>query len=288
MGLKLKGSFKNILFSLLFLVIAVAAASYIYIGSAKTRKIVKVPVLKNNVEVGMVIKESDITNKEIGEFKLDNKIIKSQDELIGKYAIREIFQGRYLYKEDISDKKPATEVNEKIKYGALAVTTDLNKCVGGILKAGDYVKVNIIKKKDANNEIEVVQYRELSKVKVIAIENSYGEFINSAVEPEKNGLAAVGSNQIKPATVVFDAEPGQEKKLLEGEYLGDIHLVLLPLSMQDEETDVQPEVTSGTEEKIKPVDVKEEVGRVDQEEDKQTANSNEEVKKEESTGFKVN
>ncbi|MCT4564978.1 MAG: RcpC/CpaB family pilus assembly protein [Maledivibacter sp.] len=285
--MKLKGSFKNILISIMFLIIAVAAASYIYIGSAKTRKIVKIPVLRNNIGIGQQIKESDIVNKEIGEFKLDKDIVKSKDELIGKYALMEIFQGRYLYKDDISSIKPATKVNEKIKYGALAVTTDLNKCVGGIPGDGDYVKINIIRKKDSNNEMEIIQYKELSRVKILAIENSYGNFIKTEAQPE-NGLAS-GSNQVKPATVVFDAKPDQEKRLLEGEYSGDIHLVPLPLAMQSEdgETNGQTGITNTTEKETKDSEMKKEVAK-DQQEDKEILKSNKEVNKQESTGFKVN
>lgn len=235
--MRLKGSFKNILFSVLFLTISIALAAYIYVGSAKTRKIIKVPVLRDNIKIGQEIKESDIANKEIGQFRIDKKIVRSKEDIVGKYAVREILSGRYIYEDDISRIKPAVKVEEKIQYGAVAVTTDLNKCVGGIPRAGDYVKVKIIKKKlDSSSDIDVIQYEELNKVRILAIKNAYGDFLNNE-ESSKNGMAGVGSNQIKPATVIFDTKPGQEKRLLEGEYSGEIHLVLLPLDVQEKNID---------------------------------------------------
>lgn len=229
-----KGNFKDKLLSLFFLLIAIGITFFIYNDAKQTREEIAVPVLSRDIKVGELIRKEDIGTTIIGKYKMDTNIIKAEDELIGKYAIKDMYKGRFFYNQDISNVKPPTEIREKIVNGAIAVETDLVKCVGGIPKEGDYVKVNIVKKSDYDNSImEVIQYPELERLKILDIKNSSSESLNTE-EQKSNTSLGNSSTQAKPALVIFDVTKEQEKKLLFGQYTGNLHLVLLP----KEETEV--------------------------------------------------
>lgn len=240
-----KGNFKDKLLSLLFLLIAVGITFFVYSDAKQTRQEISVPVINRDIQVGEVIRKEDIGTTIIGKYKMDSNIIIAEDALIGKYAIKDMYKGRFFYSQDISNTKPPTEVREKIVNGAIAVETDLVKCVGGIPQEGDYVKVNIVKKSDYDNSImEVIQYPELERLKILDIKNSSSESLNTEDQKSNTSLAN-SSAQVKPALVIFDVTKEQEKKLLLGQYTGNIHLVLLPKEeVEVATTEVNSEVTT--------------------------------------------
>lgn len=223
-----KGKIRDKLFSIVFFLLAIGITLYIYNDAKKTREEIAVPIINRDIKTGELIRETDIGTAIIGKYKMDSSIVTSEDELIGKYAIRDMYKGRFFYKQDISDVKPPTEIREKIVNGAIAVETDLVKCVGGIPREGDYVKVKIIKRNDYDNSVmEVIQYPELERLKILDIKNSSSESLNTD-EQKNNSTIGSSSTQSKPALVIFEVTEEQERKLLLGQYTGDLHLILLP------------------------------------------------------------
>ncbi|MCK9471282.1 MAG: RcpC/CpaB family pilus assembly protein [Bacilli bacterium] len=225
--MKFKGRLKDKLFSVLFLLIAIGITYYIYTDAKSTREEITIPVITRDLKYGELISVADIGTAVVGKYKLDPNIVVNKEDIIGKYAIKDMYQGRFYYRQDISNVKPPTEISEKIEEGAIAIETNLVKCVGGIPKEGDYVKVNIIKKADNNQQLmEVIQFPELSRLKILDIRNNNAESIHK--EKQTTGLGSVSSTQTKPDLIIFEVNKEQETKLLLGQYTGDIHLVLLP------------------------------------------------------------
>lgn len=250
----IKGSLKQKLFSLLFLVIAVGVSVYIYSDAKATREIIKVPVFNRDMEKGEKIEEGNIKYIEIGKYNMDSSIVYDVKDLEDKYIERKIYENRYIYKEDISIRKPAIKIKEKIKTGALAVETDLTKCVGGIPKPGDYVRVNVVRKNPQTRNLEVIQNKELKKLKILAIKNSSGEEVKGDRKESYDSLS--NTNKVDPAIVVFEADKNQEIKLIEGQYDGDIHLVLLPENKEIEELE-EPKDNKAEDIKLKNEEIKE-------------------------------
>ncbi len=231
--LKIKGSLKNKLVSFLFLVISLGIVYAIIHNVQQTREVEYVPVLNREVLALELITEDDIKMMEIGAFNMPDEIVKVKEDMIGKYAARTLIADRYLYKEDFESQKPQITAQERIKGGALAVETDLIKCAGGLPNEGDNVKVNIIVK-GRENGVEIKQFDELSKVKILAIKDSVGAYIKKD-SSSANDSGGFGTTQrdSKPAMIIFDVTPEQEILLLKGLYSGQLHLVMLPMEEQD-------------------------------------------------------
>lgn len=236
---KMKGSIRNKIASLLFFLISLAIVFFIFQNVNKTRQVIQVPVLNKPVLYGQLITDDDLKEIEVGIFNMSDKLLQKESDVAGKYAASNLQPDRYLYKEDLLAVKPATTIKEVIQHGAVAVETDLIKCVGGLPEAGDYVKVDIIYKSPDGSAAYVESPPELKKVKILAVKNPSGEYVENA-ENKKDGSAFSSSKDLKPGLVLFDVTPAQEVKLLSGVYSGVLHLVLLPADQQEPKTVAAP------------------------------------------------
>lgn len=228
---KMKGSIRNKIASLLFLCISLGIVFLIFQNVDRTRQVTRVPVLSKPVLYGQLITEDDIREIEIGIYNMPDKLLTRKSDIAGRYAASDLMADRYLYQEDLLAVKPATTIKEIIRHGAVAVETDLIKCVGGLPVAGDYVKVDIVYRGTDGGQAYVESPAELQRVKILAVKNPSGDYVEQG-EGKKESGAFSGSKDIKPGLIIFDASPVQELKLLSGAYSGVLHLVLLPQDQQ--------------------------------------------------------
>ncbi|TYQ13119.1 UNVERIFIED_CONTAM: Flp pilus assembly protein RcpC/CpaB [Acetivibrio alkalicellulosi] len=120
-----------------------------------------------------------------------------------------------------------------IKSGAVSINTNLVKSVGGLPKAGDWVQIKIIRQNSQTRMIEVLSYAELEAVKLISLQSQSGEQIKHATN--KNGGILASESESKPAIATFDAKRDQVEALLSGEYGGELHMIMLPVKLQDDD-----------------------------------------------------
>lgn len=218
--MSIKGKLKDKIMIIVFLILSVGIASSIYIHASDTRQTIYVPVLNKDVSEAYLVTDDDITMKEIGAFNVDHNLVLDKNQIVGTYFIKEAVKNRLIYKDQITDQKPKTDIKHLMKYGAIAVKTNITKCVGGMPKVNDYVSISIINKND-NNEYIVEEPEVLEHIKIISIKY-------------KNGSIAINGDKNEPTQVIFDANEEQRKRLLQAEYGGQIHLTLLPYSLQQE------------------------------------------------------
>lgn len=228
---KIKGSIKSKLLSFLFLLISISIVFAIFTNVKKTRQIVLVPAINKDIEYGEIISDADIKMVEVGVYNMPGKIIREKDTIVGHYASMQLHKDRYVYEEDLLTVKPALTIKEQIANSAVAIETDLIKCVGGVPEAGDYVRIAIIK---TDTDIIVERPKELSKVKILAIQNSNGKYIKD-VRSKKESSFTGAQETVRPSLILFDVTPIQEVKLLEGLYSGTLHLILHSEENQNKE-----------------------------------------------------
>jgi Flp pilus assembly protein CpaB len=228
------GVIKGKILPVLLLVISIAVVLLIKSSADNSKQTLKIPVLSKSYQAGMQIVPEDIKMVEVGKFNLDSRIIKEKTELVKKYTIREIKEGQYIYTTDLSKEKTVKALMQEIKYGAISVNTNLTKCVGGIPEPLSWVKVLVVKQNAEEKKVDVIQYPELSAIKVLSIQDQVGQNYSNTSNTQKTQPIMPNNNQDKPAIVTFDARPEQVSRLLEGEYGGQIHLIMLPKEYQDD------------------------------------------------------
>ncbi len=229
------GTLKDKLVPVFLFIIAGVIVFFIFNQSSKTRETVSIPVITKDLAAGVQVKDSDIGMKEIGKFNLDSGIIQKKGDIVGKYVRHDLYKGRFVYGSDITAETIKTSIIHKIKYGAVSFNTNLTKAVGGLPKPGDWVEVRIVRNNPDTKRLEVLNYDELQAIKLISIQNAAGEKVVQDKEKDKSVVSVpVGDSVEKPAIVTFDARPEQVDALLEGEYGGQLHMILIPAANQDD------------------------------------------------------
>ena len=111
-------------------------------SASKTTEIIR---MKNDVKIGQEITEKDIETVEVGAYNLPSDVLKTKDEIVGKYVASELLKGEYVLPSKISD-TPANENN--YLYGltgekrAISITIpSFAAGLSGKLQSGDIVSV---------------------------------------------------------------------------------------------------------------------------------------------------
>lgn len=237
----MKGRLKSIFIIIIALFVAIATGFYLVPKDMeKTRQTTMVVRLKENIGKNQKVKNEHVEVIEIGSYNLPKYIVTDSNEIIGKYAMVPMHKDEFAIGKYFQDKKIPDEafLYEDTSVDGISFETDLSKCVGGIPKKGDQVRVIIYKQaRDRDTESQVLTYDELSKLEVIKVANKNG----ISIEDAKSGNANI-NNSIVPGVVTVKADIKQQQLLVKGIYDGTIHLALRPrVLVQKKETTTDDE-----------------------------------------------
>ncbi len=204
----------------LSLIICFAITPLFNAAKEQTTEIVR---MKKDVKLGQEITAKDIEVVEVGAYNLPSEVIRSSEEVVGKYVSSELLKGEYVLPSKISD-TPASEnaylYNLTGEKRAISVT--IPSFAGGLsgkLISGDIVSVIAV---DFREKGETVVPDELQYVEVIAVTDKEGydegEVVVTADGEEEADL---------PETVTLLVTPEQASILAELEAEGEIHLSLV-------------------------------------------------------------
>lgn len=189
-------------------------------SASKTAEIIR---MKNDVKIGQEITEKDIETVEVGAYNLPSEVIRSKEEIVGKYVASELLKGEYVLPAKISD-TPANENN--YLYGltgekrAISVTIpSFAAGLSGKLQSGDIVSVIACDYKESG---ETVVPDELQYVEVIAATDKKGSDKGEVV------VTSDGEEEADlPSTITLLVTPMQANILAELELNGDTHIALV-------------------------------------------------------------
>lgn len=156
----------------LSLIICFAITPLFNAAKDQTTEIIR---MKKDVKIGQEITAKDIEVVEVGAYNLPSEVIRSSEEVVGKYVSSELLKGEYVLPSKISD-TPASEnaylYNLTGEKRAISVT--IPSFAGGLsgkLISGDIVSVIAV---DFREKGETVVPDELLYVEVIAVTDKEG------------------------------------------------------------------------------------------------------------------
>ncbi len=204
----------------LSLIICFAITPLFNAAKDQTTEIIR---MKKDVKIGQEITAKDIEVVEVGAYNLPSEVIRSSEEVVGKYVSSELVKGEYVLPSKISD-TPASEnaylYNLTGEKRAISVT--IPSFAGGLsgkLISGDIVSVIAV---DFREKGETVVPDELQYVEVIAVTDKEGydegEVVVTSDGEEEADL---------PETVTLLVTPEQASILAELEAEGEIHISLV-------------------------------------------------------------
>lgn len=215
--LKMTVAMRHRLWTVLLASMSIAIVAFIYADNWRTRQVLNFPVVNRDIAAGEILKKEDLKWIQIGGYHLEQlNFALTSDQVEGHYAKLPMGKGDALKLKDLLDEKPAIQLKEKLKSGALTIATDFERCVGGVPRPGDWVSLKIVLKDSLGTG--VLEDHLLDRIKVITLQDKSGR----PYAGKDNGIGS------EPAYVTFDVNHSQQDLILKGIYLGKLHLVLLP------------------------------------------------------------
>jgi len=170
------------------------------------------------IEKGEKITADKITKIKVGQYNLEQEVIKDSDAVIGKYATTDIYKGDFFLPSKISDVKGKEnyylyDVEKNTDH--LAVSITIKTVASGLsekLKSGDIISII----SSIDHDVEPTVIPELRYVEVLAVTNKAGQDIGEKREEDE-----------LTATIVLSVTELQAEKLVFHEQQGDIHIALV-------------------------------------------------------------
>lgn len=187
-------------------------------GISKKTEIVRVT---KEIKAGDEITKDMIQTVEVGGFNLPKNIIRTKDNVIGKYATSDLGIGDYILNTKLSDipaAKNAYLYNLNGSKQAMSITIkSFANGLSGKLQSGDIVSVIA---PDYKKQGKTVIPAELKYVEVISVTASSGYDANT-------GEQGIGDERELPSTVTLLVAPEQGNILAELEADSKLHLSLV-------------------------------------------------------------
>lgn len=185
---------------------------------------VSVMQVTGDIQRGELITSNKVKRVEVGGYNLPASVIKSETNIIGKYAKADLHVGDYILNTKISE---SPLVNYEYLTGfdgtqrAISVSVkSLAAGLSGKLKAGDIVSVLAT---DFGDLRETISPEELKYVEVLAVTASNGLDTNEYKKDPKR----IESDKELPATITLKVSDAQANRLAEMEAKGKIHMVFV-------------------------------------------------------------
>lgn len=198
-----------------------------------TTKVTPVVVAVKPIRTGTVIKPEDVMTIEMGSYNVPQKVITNANQVIGRYAIRDIPAEELIFSSSITNDY-VKRLSEKAKYGAMAMPIDMLETVAGDIKENDFVTILVSMRKSKDQESFGEQSSQLPEVgtaliytKELAAVRVLGLYSGNGQKYEK------GVTQGSPNMIVFDALPVQRVLLNQARDNGKIRITILPEYVQE-------------------------------------------------------
>ena len=234
--------FRSKLFISIILLVMAALLTFVFLPKLYGSQSETIDIVQfiDDVNVGTKISPDMLATKTIGRYGVDASVIKTKEEIVGKYAANDIRRDTNLYSDQFVDQFEEADgaVDTLLQPGDKLITVSLASgasSVGGMVKNGMYVDVLTEKPSEGyseNVDMELVEL--LRNVRVYCLQNSAMEDIAALQRQWKsllelnNGSETSFDSSLVPAFATLIVNDEQAVKLANEEYSGTIHLVLHP------------------------------------------------------------
>ncbi len=202
---------------------------YTLSNNAKTIYIVQA---SGNIKSGDLITKDKVQMKEVGRFGLEDNLSTSMEAVIGKYAVKDIASGEFIFGTSLTDDYQR-RLSEKARYGAIAVPTNMLDSVAADIKENDFVGVMLsVPDEDNTGEglgsgTKLLLHPDLAAVRVLGVLDGGGQPAG-----DLSGKAREG-NFVPPAMIIYDVLPKQKYLMNQARDMGNIRLFILPEHIQE-------------------------------------------------------
>lgn len=170
------------------------------------------------VQRGALITHQDIELIEVGGYNLPANIARTEDDVIGKYAVADLSAGDYILSSKISFTPITSDIQlSSIPSGKVAISLTVKTLASGLsdkLQAGDIIRIY--------HYLDIAQdIPELQFVQVLSVTDSKGINVDNSKELQED------EDKQQTATITVLATPEQAKIITGLENDGIAHVALI-------------------------------------------------------------
>lgn len=210
-------------------VIAAACTGSIYAEQQKQNTLVSVVKATKNIIAGDQISASDVVSVEVGSYGLPGDVIKSADQVVGKYAKTDIFVSDLIIPDKLSEKQEDhfSGLSKDKKIMSFTVS-NLAASVANNIKVGDTIQViygETAKDPSGMNEVvNTIAPEYLKNLTVIDIKDAGGYGQNAENQEDSN---IYSSSSFIPAVVTVEVDDIQADALYKAEMSKSIYIIFI-------------------------------------------------------------
>ena len=227
----MKKSNKGIIFLALLLALIGSGALFVYLRSLDQPVVVQEEMRNVVVSKVDIIAFTQITSEMLQVVTVPSDAVigeplQSIDEIVGKYALDNIYVNQQIHEKSISD-SIEDKVGFKVTGSNRAVTVNVNELTGvnGLLKPGDFVDIIIfLPQATENNRVRSdIAKLFLQNIEILAIDKNYERSLPEAEEEIPTTEESDGNYYVTLSVPVMDVE-----MLILAKDIGSIELALRP------------------------------------------------------------
>ncbi len=198
--------------------------------NAAAGKEVTVVRVTENINKGTRITKDMIQDVKVGGYNLPDNVLKTDSDVIGKYAAASLQPEDYILSTKVSDQAPDVGLSglNGVKQAVSVTIPSLAAGLSGKLEPGDIIELYVADYGDAKSTLKPA---ELQYVKLLAATTDKG--VDSTTEQKKEDSK---SDDNMPSTLTVLASPTQVEKLVDYNSNGKLHAALV---YRGSETNVQ-------------------------------------------------
>lgn len=210
---------KRFMFAIIsFVLAAIVAFGGIALVSSQTSGKTEIIRIKTPVLRGTVVTADQIETVEVGGYNLPANVLKSTEEVVGKYATADLSPGDYIVAGKVSPTPVSSNtLLAQLPAGKVAISMTVPTLASGLsdkLQSGDIIRIYHFKEKS-------ISISELQYVKVLSVTDSKG----GDIDPDKE--ISEDEEKQQSATITVQATPAQAQIITELENSGVIHVALI-------------------------------------------------------------
>lgn len=241
---------KKLMMGAMFLLVLGLLLFALYMYQIEATKMeIQIPVSKEKIHEGDLITEKKIQLMSVGRLGMSENVITDPNRVLGKYALRDYGKNEYFFATSLTADYAKT-AQEKVRYGGMAISVNgIAQTANNEIKENDFIKIYVIMDSksqqgvrvpgDLDTNFQIFNVPILSAVRVVGVygndSKSVDMFKSNVLKAEKEGIEALSAVQSKQiSNLLLDVLPDQQVMLLQAQYGGKIHIVVLPKEIQDE------------------------------------------------------
>jgi pilus assembly protein CpaB len=211
--------------------VAVISTAAVYQMQQDQNTLVEVVKPTEHIRAGSLIKATDVKTVEVGGYGLPDGVVKSEDQVIGRYAKTDLFPSDYIIPDKLSrsQEDPFSGSSDGRKIMSFTVS-NLAASVAGNIRPGDTIQViyseTSYDQSGLSGQTSVVMPEVLTRLQVIDIKDAEGYSREESIH-NSDGARLYEPTSFIPSVITVYVNDEQAAELYKAEQTKNVYAIFI-------------------------------------------------------------